>query len=74
MVNHREGVSKNLLAILLIFAILISAVGTYMAVYNSNNAKLTTEKPVASTDSTVGHVGVFVTNPDISENGDGGGK
>ena len=60
-------VSKNLLAILLILAILLSVVGTYMAVYNANVVKVIGIEPVSS-----GKVGVYVNNPEMPKEGNGG--
>jgi len=60
-------VSKNLLAILLILAILLSVVGTYMAVYNANVVKVISLEPASG-----GKVGVYVDNPEMpEEEGDG---
>jgi len=47
MVKKKEekGVSKNLLAILLIMAILLSVIGTYMAIYNANAVRVVDVSP-----------------------------
>jgi len=69
MSDKKEGVSKNVLAILLIFAIIISALGTYMAVYNANNAESVTGGSTTSYQgSNSAEVGVYVTNPETTNN------
>jgi len=54
------GVSRNLLAILLIIAILLSITGTYIAIYNANVVKV-----IDVGSSVEGMVGVYVDNPEI---------
>ena len=60
--SRKRHVNKNLLAILLIIAILISLLGTYMTISNINNAPVERESI-----SNVGYVGIYVDNPDIPE-------
>lgn len=64
----RRAVSKNLLAVLLVLAILLSVVGTYMAVYNANVVRVIEIEPASK-----GEVGVYVNNPEIPEGEKGGG-
>ena len=62
---EKHHINKNVLAILLILAILISLLGTFMAISNTNKA------PVDESKSTgTGMVGVYVINPDIIEEGE----
>ncbi len=68
--NMKEeiGVSRNLLAILLIIAILLSITGTYIAIYNANVVKV-----IDVGSSVEGMVGVYVDNPEMPEVLEGGG-
>lgn len=58
--NH---INKNVIAVLLIIAIIISLIGTYMTIVNINNTPLYQ----GETHSSVGKVGVYVNNPNIPE-------
>ncbi len=64
----KKKVSKNLLAILLVIAILLSVVGTYMAIYNANVVRVIEIEPAS-----LGKVGVYVNNPELPAGDEGGG-
>lgn len=60
--QRHHHINKNILAILLVLAIIISLLGTYMTIINLKNTPTIDSKP-----SNVGMVGVYVNNPDIPE-------
>ena len=56
MIKDKKGVSKNFLAILLVLAILISIIGTYVSLTNVNNV------PVQRSSNVAG-VGIEIVSP-----------
>ena len=62
MKKRESGISKNLLAILLVVAIIVSCLGTIMTIYNLSNAKTYTIFKTVGPPS-VGKVGISVTEP-----------
>lgn len=60
--QRHHHINKNVLAVLLVIAIIISLLGTYMTIINLENTPTIEAKP-----STVGMVGVYVNNPNIPE-------
>jgi len=61
----RKRISNNMIAILLIIAIVISCIGTYYILYEAS-----APKTIRDTANTVGMVGVYVENLNISEEGE----
>ena len=60
-----KKISNNVIAVFLIIAIIIAAIGTYMVMYNSYTPRIIKGEPMA----TVGEVGIYVNNPDIPKEG-----
>ncbi|MCD4666748.1 hypothetical protein K8R47_02985 [archaeon] len=64
--GETKGISKNLLAIIIILAILLSVISTYLSLTNTNNAGIYNPSGDASVGLYVpdqGRVGVYVENP-----------
>ena len=63
MITDKKGASKNFLAILLVLAILISIIGTYISLTYVNNV------PTPRESSNIAFVGVEVVKPQLAEVG-----
>jgi hypothetical protein len=60
-----KKISSNITAVFLVIAIIISAVGTYIILYNSYTPDIIKGEPM----TTAGEVGIYVENPNIPEQG-----
>lgn len=60
LIKDKKGASKNFLALMLVLAILISIIGTYVSLTSVNNVSTIRERPNVAT------VGVKIVQPPLA--------